>query len=82
MLFRNFRFKHILFSRYFIKHQSLFNNFFDEFKVLKKVFITVMLNIDFHNKFIKFWIICLFNFSSYRWIYSFIYIYIYTGCDE
>ena len=34
-----------------------FNNIFHEFKVMKKVIITEMFNANFHNKFIKFWII-------------------------
>ena len=42
-----------------------FNNIFHEFKVLQKVITTKMFNADFHNKFIKFWIILFFNFSSY-----------------
>ena len=33
-----------------------FDNISHEFKVLKKVFTTETLNVDFENKFIKFWI--------------------------
>ena len=46
-----------------------FNNTFHEFKVLKKVTITETFNVDFHNKFIRFWIIWFFSFFSYIYIY-------------
>ena len=38
-----------------------FNNVFHEFQLLKKVITTETFNIDFHNKFIRFWIILLFQ---------------------
>ena len=44
------------------------NYTFHEFKVLKKVIIPEMFNIDFHNKFFQFGLFCLFYFSSYYWI--------------
>ena len=39
-----------------------YNVIFYEFKVLKKVITTENFNVDFHDKFIKFWIICFLNF--------------------
>ena len=39
---------------------------------LKTVIITKTFNADFHKKFIKFWIILLFYFSSYLYIYIYI----------
>ena len=45
--------------RYFI-------NIFHEFKIMKKVITTETFNVDFHNKFIKFLIICFFNFSLHH----------------
>ena len=54
-----------------------FKNFFHEFKVLKKVITIETFNEDFYDKFIKFWIICFFKFSSYCRIYFLIYTYIY-----
>ena len=48
-------------------------NIFHEFKV-PKVIITEIFNVDFHNKFIKFWIILIFSFSLND-IYIYIYIY-------
>ena len=47
-------------------------NVFLWIKVLKKVITPETFNVDFHNKFLKFWNILFFNLSSY------IYIYIYT----
>ena len=38
-------------------------------KVLKKVILTETFNVNFHNKFIKFWVILLFNFSTYILVY-------------
>ena len=45
-----------------------FNNSFHEFKILKKIIITKMFNVDFHYKFIKFLIICFFNFLSHIYV--------------
>ena len=59
----------------------MFNNIFHDFKVLKKFIITKTFNVDFHNKFIKFWIILFFNFSSYCRCY-FLYIYLFSKKDE
>ena len=50
-----------------------FNNSFHEFKVLKKVIVTETFNVDFRNKFIKFWSILFFQLF---FIYIYIYIYI------
>ena len=60
------------------------NNTFHESKVLKKVMITAMFNVDFQNKFIKFLIILFFLLffilldliSLFTSIYIYIYIYI------
>ena len=41
-----------------------FNNIFHEFNVLKKLIRTKMFNLDFHNNFIKFWIILFFSTLS------------------
>ena len=42
-------------------------NIFHE--VQKKVITIKKFHVDFHNKFIKFWIILFFQLSSYCWIY-------------
>ena len=39
------------------------NYTFHEFKILKRAIITETFNVDFHNKLIKFWVICSFYFS-------------------
>ena len=51
-------FIHIFFSPVILSNiHRYFNNIFHEFKVLEMVITTETLNVDFHNKFIKFWII-------------------------
>ena len=61
---------HFFFSHYFIKNtvkmmMHHFNNIFHEFKFLKKVITTKTFNVDFHNNFIKSWIILLLLFSTF-----------------
>ena len=62
-----------------------FNNSFDEFKVLKKLIITEMFNINFHSKFIKFGLFCFFLHlfiyvrKTKHDIYLYLYIYTYHG---
>ena len=53
-----------------------FNNIFHDFKVLK-VITNKMLNVDFHDKFIKFWSVFFFPLFIYIYIYIYKYIYIY-----
>ena len=53
-------------------------------KILKKVIITETFNVDFHNKFVKFWIICfstIFHIEALS-LSLYIYIYIYMKKNE
>ena len=61
---QSFFFKHTLFSPVIFSNiYHYFKNIFHECKVLKKVITTEIFNIHFQNKFIKFGIICFFDFS-------------------
>ena len=53
-----------------------FNKNFHEFQVLMKVITTETFNVDFHYKFLKFWIILFFQLYSYCWIYFSAYFYV------
>ena len=66
ILLQFFLFIHTFFSLAISSNNHCyFNNIFHEFKVLKKVIITKMFNVDFHNKFIKFGLFCFLYFSLY-----------------
>ena len=57
--------------------------FFMNLNVLKKVITTETFNVDFHNKFIKFWIILFFQLFFILWdlfpnLLPYTYIYIHT----
>ena len=54
-----------------------FNNIFHEFEVLRKVIITEILNVVFHKKFIKFWIIL---FSQLFFILLDLFLYLLPHC--
>ena len=63
-----------LYTLFFLQlfHQTsiaILQTLFHEVNVLKKVIITETFNVDFHNNFIKLWIILFFNFSSYICIF-------------
>ena len=60
-----FLYINFLFSSFSSNIHCYFNNIFHEFKVLKKV-ITEMFNVNFHNKFLKFWVVSFFKFSWYH----------------
>ena len=53
----NFSFTHTFFSSVISSNIHHYFNIFDEFKILKKIITTEIYNINFHNKFLKFWII-------------------------
>ena len=72
MLLWIFLFIHTFFSPVISSNVHRYSNIFHE--VLKRVITTEILNIDFHNKFLKFWNILLLQHIS---IYIYIYIYIY-----
>ena len=75
MLLRIFLFIHTFFFPVISSNiHCYFNNIFHAFKVLKKFITTEMFNINFYNKFIKFWIISFFQLF-------FIYIYIYNAMN-
>ena len=56
-----------------VKMHCYFNKTFHEFKVLKKVFITETINVDFHNKFTNYELFC---FSIFLHIYIYVCVYV------